>query len=128
MSVQGVGQVNQIAGSANTSNNSADILVSTQPVNTAAPTAPGPNWQEANAGMAGVTLHDNQLRIEINKGAAGNSFQNIGQGQVLQFTRIQGNNMAVENSLQIQIGVRPDLSTQQQLAMQSYHSMLTGMR
>ncbi|MGM8060452.1 hypothetical protein [Vogesella indigofera] len=124
-SMQGVAQVNQVAGNGNKAGNTAVITISAN--DQQYDFAFGGGWQAEALGQ-GVKIEGNAVRVEIDQGALGRASQRIGNGHLEQFTRIQGDRIAVQNMLQIQIVLKPDaLSTANSQVWNSLHNTLVGL-
>lgn len=124
-SMQGVAQVNQVAGSGNKAGNTAVITISANDQQYDF-TFDGA-WQAEAVGQ-GVKIEGNAVRVEIDQGALGRATQRIGNGHLEQFTRIQGDRIAVQNMLQIQVALKPDsLSTANSQAWSSLRNTLVGL-
>lgn len=101
-SINGVAQVNQISGTGNRGGNSAEVVVRFDGQQLQAPTG---SWTTSDG--KGVTLSDNQLRVDVDLKGNGSLSQRMGNGQIGQFTRIHGDNLAVQNSMLIQVNMAP---------------------
>lgn len=121
-SVQGVVQVNQLAGANNQSHNSATVEIDNAG---AAPLALGTNWQPVSQSSANPG-DGKSLQVVIQKGAAGYAGQSIGQGQLTQFSNVQGSNVAVENSLRIQVSLSPANRLSGNQLFNSLHHLMIG--
>jgi len=100
-SVQGVVQVNQQAGNGNSSSNSTSIDIRRD--GTASLQMPA-GWQSSSGGTA---LGSGQLSVNMDLGSAGRIGQMLGQGQLLQFSSINGSGISTDNSLRIQLVLQP---------------------
>ncbi|MFK7088893.1 hypothetical protein AAFM71_08775 [Chromobacterium violaceum] len=99
-SVQGTVQINQQAGNGNISRNITSVDID----DGAAPVSMPPGWQASAQGSA---VTNGQLGVNIDMGRAGQMGQYLGQGQLVQFSRITGNGIITNNSLHIQLAVQP---------------------
>ncbi|ATP27487.1 hypothetical protein CR207_03195 [Chromobacterium violaceum] len=98
-SVQGTVQINQQAGNGNISRNITRVDID----DGAAPVSMPAGWQASAQGSA---VTNGQLGVSINMGSAGQMGQYLGQGQLMQFSRITGNGIITNNSLHIQLAVQ----------------------
>ncbi|KJH68961.1 hypothetical protein [Chromobacterium violaceum] len=98
-SVQGTVQINQQAGNGNISRNITRVDID----DGAAPVSMPAGWQDSAQGSA---VTNGQLGVSINMGSAGQMGQYLGQGQLVQFSRITGNGIITNNSLHIQLAVQ----------------------
>lgn len=101
-SINGVAQVNQISGTGNRGGNTAEVVVRFDGQQLQAPTG---SWTTSDG--KGVTLSNNQLRVDVDLKGNGALSQRMGNGQIGQFTQIHGNNLAVQNSMLIQVNMAP---------------------
>lgn len=104
-SVQGVVQLNQQAGNGNRSSNSTSIDIRRD--GTASLQMPE-GWQ---AGSGSGSLGSGQLAVNIDLGSTGRIGQMLGQGQLLQFSSINGSGISTDNSLRIQLVLQPQAAS-----------------
>lgn len=100
-SVQGVVQLNQQAGNGNSSRNSTSIDIRRD--GSASLQMPS-GWQ---AGSGTTALGSGPLTVSMDLGGAGRIGQTLGQGQLLQFSSINGSGISTDNSLRIQLVLQP---------------------
>ncbi|MBE5527882.1 hypothetical protein A9J41_10220 [Laribacter hongkongensis] len=102
-SIQGVAQVNQVAGQANAVGNQASVQIRVD--GSTAATTPGSGWSIAAGGSPGAV--NGALNLNLNLGSDARLTQRIGGGQLLQQTQINGNGYTAQNALQLQISINP---------------------
>ncbi|MCG9094684.1 hypothetical protein [Laribacter hongkongensis] len=102
-SIQGVAQVNQVAGQANAVGNQASVQIRVD--GSTAATMPGSGWSVATTG--GSAVSNGALSLNLSLGNAARLTQQIGGGQLLQQTQINGNGYTAQNALQLQISINP---------------------
>ena len=91
-SIQGVAQVNQVAGQANAVGNQASVQIRVD--GSTAATMPGSGWSVATTG--GSAVSNGALSLNLSLGNAARLTQQIGGGQLLQQTQINGNGYTAE--------------------------------
>lgn len=121
-SVEGVVQINQISGEYNQTANSTNIVIGGP--GQLNPANPGIGWVATSIGH-GVETGNGKLRVEVAQGSAGTILQEIGRGQVLQFSRINSSGIMSANSLSLKLELNPNKISTAQL-VQAQQSLLRG--
>ena len=122
-SINGVAQVNQISGTGNSSGNTAAVVVRFDDQKLQSPQG---NWVTSKGD--GVTMSNNQLRVDVNLAGRGSASQRMGDGQIGQFSRIAGNGIAVQNNMVIQVNMAsPGVNDAVRSSVSNSRIMMTGL-